>query len=167
MRIGNWGHGKPQAVPTVSSYTVARRSRHFLQEVSWEVFNHHQPYSPDLVTSGFLLYLYLKIMVPIEIHRQLCQVYGHTRLLLQEFAWEVFNNHPPYISDLVPSDFHLFLYFKKFQYCQRQNFQNDREVEMSITVVPIPGSRVLRHKIQKLVPRYDNYLNSEDEYVEK
>ena len=23
MRTGNWGHGKPQAVPTVSSYTVA------------------------------------------------------------------------------------------------------------------------------------------------
>ena len=24
MRTGNWGHGKPQAVPTVSSYTVIR-----------------------------------------------------------------------------------------------------------------------------------------------
>ena len=23
MSTGNWGHGKPQAVPTVSSYTVA------------------------------------------------------------------------------------------------------------------------------------------------
>ena len=27
MRTGNWGHGKPQAVPTVSSYTVVLHER--------------------------------------------------------------------------------------------------------------------------------------------
>jgi hypothetical protein len=34
-------------------------------------------------------------------------------------------------------------------------------------VVPIPGGRLLRHSIQKLVPRYDKCLNSGGEYVEK
>ena len=59
--------------------------------------------------------------------------------LLQEFGWEVFNHHPPYIPDLALSDFHLFLHLKKFLSGQRQRFHNDREVEMSVTVVPIPG----------------------------
>ena len=37
---------------------------------------------------------------------------------------------------------------------------------MSVTVVPIPGGRLLLHKIQKLVPQYDKCLNSGGEYVE-
>ena len=57
--------------------------------------------------------------------------------LLQVFSWEVFNHHPPYSSDLAPSDFHLFLLFKKFLPEQQQRFQNEREEEMSVTVVPI------------------------------
>ena len=27
MRTGNWGHGKAQAVPTVSSYTVMKQTK--------------------------------------------------------------------------------------------------------------------------------------------
>ena len=57
---------------------------------------------------------------------------------LQEFNWEVFNHHPPYSSDLAPSDFHLSLHLKKFLSGQQQRFQNDRE-EMSVKVVPIQG----------------------------
>ena len=57
--------------------------------------------------------------------------------LLQKFAWEMFNHDPPYSPDLAPSDFHLFLHLKKFLSGQRQRFQNDREAEMSVTVVPI------------------------------
>ena len=64
--------------------------------------------------------------------------------LLQDFGWEVFNHHPPYSPDLVASDFLLFLHPKKFLSGQRQRFQNDREAEMSVTVVPIPGSTLLR-----------------------
>ena len=78
-------------------------------------------------------------------------------------------NHSPYSPDLAPSDFHLFLHLKKFLFGQRQLqlFQNDSEAEMSVTVVPIPGGRLLRQMIQKLVPRYDKYLNSGGECVEK
>ena len=49
---------------------------------------------------------------------------------------------------------------------QRQRFHNDTEAVMSVTVVPIPGGRLLRHRIQKSVPRCDKCLNSEGEYVE-
>ena len=60
--------------------------------------------------------------------------------LLQEFSWKVFN-HLPYSPDLAPSYFRLFLHLKKFLSSQRQCFQNAREVEMSVTVVPIPGGQ--------------------------
>ena len=87
--------------------------------------------------------------------------------LQQEFGWEVFNHHPSYSPDRTPSDFHLFFHLKKFLSGQRQRFQNDREAEMSFTVVPIPGGRLLRHKIQNLVPRNEKCLNSGGEYVKK
>ena len=56
-----------------------------------------------------------------------------TTYLLQEFGLEVFNHHPTYSQDLAPSDFHLFLHFKKFLPDQRKHFENGREAEMSIT----------------------------------
>ena len=91
------------------------------------------------------------VIKPIEIYRQLCQVYGQTRLkkstrLLQEFGWEVFNHHPPYSPDHAPSDsdFHVFFFhLKKFLLVKQQRFQNDREAEMSVSVVTIPGSKLL------------------------
>ena len=102
-------------------------------------------------------------IAPIEIHSQLCHVSGNTPRrsthLLQDFAREVFN-HPPYRPDLAPSDFHLILHLKKFLSAERQGFQNNGEV-------PIPGGRLLRHRMQKLVPRYDKCLSSGGEYVEK
>ena len=87
--------------------------------------------------------------------------------LLQEFDWEVFNHHKLYSLDLAPSDIHLFLHLKKFLSSRHQHFQNDREAETCVTVVPIPGVILLRHRIQKLVPRYDKCFNSGGEYVEK
>ena len=104
-------------------------------------------------------------VAPIEIHCLLC----HARSThLQEFGWEVFNNnHPSYSSDLAPNDFHLFLHLKKFLSSQRQRFQNDKEAEMRVTVVLIPGGRLLRHSIQTMVPRYNKCLSSGGEYVDK
>ena len=85
--------------------------------------------------------------------------------LLQELGWEVFKHYPPYSPNLAPSDFHNLLHFKKFPSCQ--HFQNGREAEMSVTVFPILGDKLLRHRIQKLVPLYDKCLDSRGEYVEK
>ena len=76
-------------------------------------------------------------IAPIEIYQLLPGLWTHTARrsthLLQEFDWEVFNHHPPYSPDLAPSDFHIFLQLKKFLSGQRQRFQNDRDVEMSVT----------------------------------
>ena len=57
--------------------------------------------------------------------------------LLQEFSWEIFI-HPPYIPDLAPSDFHLFLHLNKFLSGQSQSFQDDRDE--CHTVVPTSNS---------------------------
>ena len=74
--------------------------------------------------------------------------HGSTSIyLVQEFGWVVFNHQPPYSPDLPPYDFHLLLHLNKFLYDRRQPFQNDREAEMSVEVVPIPGGRLLRHRI--------------------
>ena len=80
--------------------------------------------------------------------------------LLQEFDWEVFNYHPPYSPDLAPSNFKLFLHLKKFLSGQHKRFQNDREAEMSVTVVSIPGGRLLRHRIQMSIPDVNMLKNS-------
>ena len=58
--------------------------------------------------------------------------------------------HP--IAQPHTSDFHRFLHLKKFLSGQHQCFQNDRETEMIVTVVPIPGSRLLWYKDTKVGP---------------
>ena len=85
--------------------------------------------------------------------------------LLKEFGWEVFY-YPPYSPDIAPRHFQFFLQLKKFLSAQRQRFKNDREVEMSVKVAPIPGGRLLWYRIEKLFPRYDKRLISRGEYVE-
>ena len=72
--------------------------------------------------------------------------------LLQEFSGEVFNHHPPYSSDLAPSDFHLFLHLKKFLSDQQQLFQNDREEENECHGGSTPSGRLLRHRDTKVDP---------------
>ena len=74
--------------------------------------------------------------------------------------------HPPYIPDLAPSDFRLFLHLKKFLF--GQHFQNDRDAEMSVTQwLQSQATDFYNTGIQKLVPRYDKCLNSGGEYVVK
>jgi transposase len=48
-----------------------------------------------------------------------------TRTLLERFAWELFD-HPPYSTDLAPSDSHLFTYFKNG--LGSQSFSNSEEL---------------------------------------
>ena len=86
--------------------------------------------------------------------------------LLQEFCWEVYNHQLPCRPDLALSDVHLFLHRNKFLSSQRQRFQNDRDAEMSVTVVPISGGRLLRHRIRTFVPQYDKCLNPDVNMLE-
>ena len=81
--------------------------------------------------------------------------------LLQEFGWEVYNRHPPFSPDIAHSDFNLLLHLKKFLSGQRQRFQNNREEEMSVTVVPIPGYRSWSHgKTNVSIPEVNMLKNS-------
>ena len=76
--------------------------------------------------------------------------------LLQEFSWEVFN-HPPYSPDLAHSDFNLSLHLRKFLSGQQLHFQNDREVEMSVTKwFQSQVADFYDTGIQKLVPGMTN-----------
>ncbi|GBN96891.1 Histone-lysine N-methyltransferase SETMAR [Araneus ventricosus] len=48
----------------------------------------------------------------------------------RKFKWDVFQ-HPPYSSDLVPSDFHLFTAMKKW--LGGQHFADDEELKNAVT----------------------------------
>ena len=84
---------------------------------------------------SMIKFLNAQSIAPIEIHRQLCQVYGHTWLDSKQISCR----SSPYSPYLV-SCFHHFLHLKKFLSGQRQCFQNNRECH---TVIPIPGGRLL------------------------
>ncbi len=88
-----------------------------------------------------------------------------TRLLLEDFKWDVFQ-HSPYSPDLTPSDYHLFLQLKsalgglRFQsnaeviaWC-RKFFQNLDTANYS-------------RGISKLVDRFEKCLEKYGDYVEK
>ena len=64
----------------------------------------------------------------IEIHRQLLQVYGYTRLDGQHISCrssaEVFNHHP----GLAPSDFHLSLHLNEIPVCSTSAFSEWQRV---------------------------------------
>ena len=67
---------------------------------------------------------------------------------LQEFSWDVFN-HPPYSpDDLMPSDFNVFLYIKKFL---SASAFSEWQAECH-RVVLIPDGRLLRHMDTKVGP---------------
>ena len=77
---------------------------------------------------------------------------------------EVVNHHPPYSPDLTPSDFHLLLHPKKFLSGQSQRLKNEEGDECHSGSNP---DRLLWHRIQKLVQRYNKCLNSRGEHVDK
>ena len=83
-----------------------------LQRLEIEAFI---PAPGDCQVQSMIKFLKAQSIVPIEIHRQPCEVYGqwpHTARqsthLLQEFTWEVFNRLVAYSPELTPGDFHFF-----------------------------------------------------------
>ena len=104
------------------------------------------PAPADCEVRSVIKFLNAQNIAPIEFHRQLCQVYVHTRLDGQLISCR---SSAERCSIIHPTPtpraqwFHLLLHLKKFLSGQRQRFQNDRETEMSVTVVHIPGGRLL------------------------
>ncbi|GFW14075.1 uncharacterized protein TNCV_3546641 [Trichonephila clavipes] len=74
---------------------------------------------------------------------------------------------PPYNSDLASSDFHAFLYLKKFLF-SGERFGNNEEMKTSVTswFHSLVGE-FYDSVIQKLMPRFDKCLNSGGGYVGK
>jgi hypothetical protein len=79
------------------------------------------------------------------------------------FGWEQFD-HPPYSSDLAPSDFHVFLHLKT----SLGGWRFHDEVKEAInTWSALQAASLNDAEIQKLVPNYDKWLNNGGNYVRK
>ena len=117
-----------------------------LQQLKMETFI---PAPADREMWSVITYLNAQSIAPIEIHCQLCH-YGHTRLDDKHISCKsssgMSHHRPPYRLDLAPGDLRLLLHLKKSLCGQRKGFQNDRDTEMSVTVVPIPGGKLLQHR---------------------
>ena len=77
-------------------------------------------------------------------------------LLREQFHWNIFE-HPPYSPDLAPSEFLLFPEMK--EHPARKRFAND-------DLKNVAAATWYEEVIQKLVPRYDKWLNIKGNYVE-
>ena len=96
-------------------------------------------------------------IAPFEIHCQLCQVYGHTRIDGQHFSSR--SSAARYLIFIHPIARTSRPVISIFSYTSRNScpvrvsvFENDREAEVSVTVVPNAEGRLLS--------RYHKCLNS-------
>jgi histone-lysine N-methyltransferase SETMAR len=76
------------------------------------------------------------------------------------------SEHPPYSPDLAPSDYHLFTYLKNWLRSQLFS-SNEALMEGVKTWLSSQAADFFDTGIHKLIPRYDKYLNSGGNYVEK
>ncbi|GFT18052.1 histone-lysine N-methyltransferase SETMAR [Trichonephila clavipes] len=84
---------------------------------------------------------------------------------ITSFGWEQLG-HPLYSPDLAPSDYHLFMHLKKSLAGQRHS--DDDEAKTTVKQwLSNQAASFFDNGIQKLVPRYDKCLNSNENYVEK
>jgi transposase len=85
------------------------------------------------------------------------------RVLLEHFSWKLFG-HPPYSSDLAPSDYHLFTYLTNLLASQR--FNNNEEPMEGVKIWLSPQAAGFSDTdTLKLIPRY-RCVNSAADYVE-
>jgi [histone H3]-lysine36 N-dimethyltransferase SETMAR len=88
-----------------------------------------------------------------------------TQEKIQDFRWELFN-HPPYSPDLAPSDYFLFLHFKRWLGGQR--FENDKEIKNAVeNWFNSQAVSFYAEGLRKLVQRYEKCLEVNGDYVEK
>jgi histone-lysine N-methyltransferase SETMAR len=86
-----------------------------------------------------------------------------TQDLIATFGWEQFVQ-PPYSPDLAQSDFHVILHLKTYLGGRRFHYVNEVK---EATWFASQAASFYDAGIQKLVPRYDKYLNNGGNYVEK
>jgi hypothetical protein len=100
------------------------------------------------------------------LHDNVCpHTAARTRALLKHFSWVLFD-HPPYRSDLAPSDYHLFTYLKNC--LGSQLFNNNEELMEGVKMwLSSQAADCFDTGTHKFITRYDMCLNSGDDYVEK
>jgi hypothetical protein len=89
---------------------------------------------------------------------------ARTRRLLEDFNWELFD-HPHYTLDLAPSDYHLCTCVKNW--LRSQHLNNNELMEGVKTRLSSQAADFFDTGIQKRIPRYHKYLNSDGDCVEK
>jgi len=90
---------------------------------------------------------------------------ARTNALIKLFNWEVFD-HPPYIPDLAPSDYHLFSKMKVRLATQR--FHTNKDIMDGVKTWLHNLAALFYDKgLQKSVQRYNKCLNVDGNYVEK
>jgi histone-lysine N-methyltransferase SETMAR len=90
---------------------------------------------------------------------------ARNRALLQHFNWELFD-HPPYSPDLAPSAYDLLTNLKNW--LRSESFNNNEELMQSVkTRQSSQAADFSDTGIHKLISRYDKFLNSGGDYVEK
>ncbi|GFT04627.1 uncharacterized protein TNCV_333941 [Trichonephila clavipes] len=89
---------------------------------------------------------------------------NRTQALITSFGWEQLD-YPAYSPDLGPSDYHWLMHLKK--HLTGQCHSDDDEAKTTVKQWFYQAASFFDDDIQKLVPRYDKYLNSNGNYVEK
>ena len=85
--------------------------------------------------------------------------------LLKSWKWEILP-HPPYSTDLAPSDFHLFPQLKKS--LRGNHFQSSEDVKDAVHQwVRQQSPNFYYRGLDSLILRYDKCLNRLSDYVEK
>jgi len=90
---------------------------------------------------------------------------ARTNALIKLFNWEIFD-YPSYSPDLAPNDYHLFTKMKVWLATQR--FHTNEELMDGVNIwLHNLAALFFDEGLQKLVSRYDKYLNVDGNYVEK
>lgn len=88
-----------------------------------------------------------------------------TKDLLAKFKWDIFD-HPPYSSDLAPSDYYPFPKLKLN--LGGQHFNNDDDLKQVINSwFRKQDTEFFKDNLKKLHDRYIKCLNVQGDYVEK
>jgi histone-lysine N-methyltransferase SETMAR len=87
---------------------------------------------------------------------------ARTQVLIKLFNWEIFDL-PPYITDLAPSDYHLFT--KTKVWLATQHFHTNEELMDGVNIWLLNLAAPFFDKgLQKLVSRYNKCLNVDGKY---
>ena len=120
-----------------------------LTVASWQLLKRETLISvpADCEVRSVMKFLNAQSIAPIEIHRQLCQVYSHTRLDGQHISCRSTAGRGLIITQPLARTSRPVIsifFYTSINYCLvTVGVFRDKEAEMSITVVSIPGGRVL------------------------